>query len=32
MAAPRMFPITANLADGRILIAGGGAPVEVYQQ
>jgi hypothetical protein len=32
MAAPRMFPITANLPDGRILIAGGGAPVEVYQQ
>jgi hypothetical protein len=32
MAAPRLFPITANLPDGRILIVGGGAAAEIYQR
>ncbi|MCC6784213.1 MAG: hypothetical protein IT457_15330 [Planctomycetes bacterium] len=33
MSAPRLFPITANLPDGTVMVVGGGpAGVEIYQR
>jgi len=33
MAAPRLFPITANLPDGTVMVLGGGPlEAEIYQQ
>lgn len=32
MAAPRLFPITANLPDDTILVLGGGGNAEIYQR
>ncbi len=31
MAQARLFPVSANLPDGTVMIVGGGAPAEVYQ-